>query len=97
LIVASTKPLNVDPAVMEKRIESAPEVKANLEEVGLGSAAAILATYLSSGKHLDDYIGDAPPVTDDHPTLEFFLPFAGPLPYAYKIENPQPDAELFGA
>jgi spermidine synthase len=96
LIVASTKPLNVDPAVMRKRLDSAPEVKANLDEVGLGSAEALLASYLSSGKHLDDYVGSAPAVTDDHPTLEFFLPYAGPLPYAYKIENPNPDPELFG-
>jgi spermidine synthase len=50
---------------------SDPEVTAALQEVGIASPAALLATWVSDRTGLAAYAGDAPAVTDDDPQIEY--------------------------
>lgn len=75
IILASDKPITIDFQRMQKRIDASPQIAESLKGVGLDDAMAIAATYLVSGKELEDYLSDALPITDDHPRLEFFMPF----------------------
>ena len=47
------------------------EVAATLREVGIASAAALLATWVTDRPGLERYADGAPPVTDDHPRIEY--------------------------
>jgi spermidine synthase len=69
LLVGSARPLELDGARVERRWAQ-PEVAAALAEVGIESAAALLATWLTDRAGLERYAGDAPPVTDDRPRIE---------------------------
>jgi spermidine synthase len=48
-----------------------PGVSAALREVGVDSPAALLATFVCDRSGLERYSGDAPPVTDDRPRIEY--------------------------
>ena len=48
----------------------AAQVAAALAEVGVESAAALLATWVTDRAGLERYAGDARPVTDDRPRIE---------------------------
>jgi spermidine synthase len=69
LLVGSASPLELDGARVEKRWAQ-PAVQAALAEVGIESAAALLATWLTDWGGLERYAGDARPVTDDRPRIE---------------------------
>jgi spermidine synthase len=69
LLVGSLSPLELDGARVEKRWAQR-EVQAALAEVGIESAAALLATWLTDRAGLERYAGDARPVTDDRPRIE---------------------------
>jgi spermidine synthase len=69
LLVGAASPLELQGTRIEKRWAQ-PEVKAALAEVGVESAAALLATWLTDRAGLDRYAGDAHPVTDDRPRIE---------------------------
>jgi len=60
-------PLDVGRVV--RRFER-PGVAAALREVGVDSAAAVLATWVTDRNGLMAFVGDAPPVTDDRPRIE---------------------------
>ena len=42
-----------------------------MREVGIGSPAALLATWVTDRTGLAYYAADAPPVTDDRPRIEY--------------------------
>jgi predicted membrane-bound spermidine synthase len=69
LLVGSVSPQELDGPRIERRW-ARPEVQAALAEVGIESAAALLATWLTDRAGLERYAGDAPPVTDDRPRIE---------------------------
>ncbi len=69
LLVGSLSPLELEGARVEKRWAQ-PEVKAALAEVGVESAAALLATWLTDRTGLERYAGNSRPVTDDRPRIE---------------------------
>ena len=48
-----------------------PAVTAALAEVGVPDVASVLATYVTDRDGLVAYAGDAPPVTDDRPHIEY--------------------------
>jgi spermidine synthase len=48
-----------------------PEVAAALREVGVAAPAALLATWVTGRAGLERYAGDAVPVTDDRPRIEY--------------------------
>lgn len=56
--------------VVSKRFHS-PGTATALEEVGAQTPADVLATYLTDRAGLEAYAGDALPVTDDRPRIEY--------------------------
>lgn len=70
LLVGSLQPLRLDVTTIRQRFEQ-PEVAAALGEVGVDSVEALLATWVTDRAGLERYAGDALPVTDDHPRIEY--------------------------
>lgn len=69
LLVGSMQPMPVDARRISERFER-PGVAAALREVGVESAAALVATWVTDRDGLVAFAGDAPPVTDDRPRIE---------------------------
>jgi spermidine synthase len=69
LLVGSMTPMPLDVARVTRRFER-PGVSAALREVGVDSAAAALATWVTDRDGLLAFVGDASPVTDDRPRIE---------------------------
>jgi len=69
LLVGSLQPLALDGARIAARF-AAPDVTAALAEVGVESPEALLATWIADRTGLEQYVGDARPVTDDRPLIE---------------------------
>ncbi len=69
LLVGSMQPMQLDVARVTDRF-GRPGVAAALGEVGIDSAAALLATWVTDRDGLLEFVGDAPPVTDDRPRIE---------------------------
>jgi spermidine synthase len=69
MLVGSTAPLDLDVARMVQRLGQ-PEVAESLREVGIGSLASLLATWVTDSEGLKHYAGNALPVTDDRPRIE---------------------------
>ena len=70
LLVGSKEPIELDAERIAARYNQ-PEVAATLREVGIGSPAALLATWITDRQGLERYAGDVPAVTDDHPRIEY--------------------------
>ncbi len=70
LLIGSLEPQELDVARIRQRFEQ-PEVAAALAEVGVDSAAALLATWVTGREGLERFAGDAPAVTDDRPRIEY--------------------------
>ncbi|MBD9513687.1 fused MFS/spermidine synthase [Pseudomonas sp. PDM22] len=70
LLVGSLQPLHLDVTTIRQRFEQ-PPVAAALGEVGVDSVEALLATWVTDRAGLERYAGDALPVTDDHPRIEY--------------------------
>lgn len=70
LLLGSTQPLELDYARIDERMQ-APAVGRALAEVGVMSAADLLATYITDRAGLESYAGAALPVTDDRPRIEY--------------------------
>jgi spermidine synthase len=70
LLVGSQMPIELDAARIRRRFAQ-PEVKAALAEAGVGSAAALVATWVTDRSGLERYAGDAPATTDDRPRIEY--------------------------
>ena len=70
LLVGSSDPIELDAARIGARFNQ-PEVAATLREVGVASAAALLATWVTGRAGLERYAGDALAVTDDRPRIEY--------------------------
>jgi spermidine synthase len=69
LLVGSMSPVPLDVARVMQRFER-PGVATALREVGIGSAAALLATWVTDRAGLLAFVSDAPPVSDDQPRIE---------------------------
>jgi spermidine synthase len=63
-------PIELDAARIRRRFAQ-PEVAAALAEAGVGSAAALVATWVTDRAGLERFAGDAPAVTDDRPRIEY--------------------------
>lgn len=70
LLVGSNDPIELDATRIERRFNQ-PSVAGALGEVGIGSPAALLATWVTDRAGLERYAGSTPPVTDDHPSIEY--------------------------
>ena len=70
LLIGSMEPVDLDvPRIIEAFNES--ELASALREVGIASPEALLATWVTDRAGLEAYAGDALPVTDDQPRIEY--------------------------
>jgi spermidine synthase len=69
LLIGSVEEIELDAARIAERF-ARPSVWAALDEVGIASPAALLATYVTDRAGLERYAGDAPTTTDDRPRIE---------------------------
>ncbi|WP_321833679.1 fused MFS/spermidine synthase [Pseudomonas kulmbachensis] len=70
LLVGSLQPIELDATRISARFEQ-PGVRNALQDVGVASAAALLATWVTDREGLERFAADAPPVTDDQPRIEY--------------------------
>lgn len=70
LLIGSLQPLLLDAPRISQRF-ARPEVAAALAEVGIDNPAALLATWVTDRDGLLCFAGDALPVTDDWPRIEY--------------------------
>lgn len=70
LLVGSMEPIALDAAKISERFQQ-DSVRSTLQDVGIGSANALLATWVTDRTGLERFAADAPPVTDDQPRIEY--------------------------
>jgi len=70
LLVGSLEPVELDVPRIVDRFNQ-PDVASALREVGISSPEALMATWVTNRAGLDAYAGEAPPVTDDRPRIEY--------------------------
>jgi spermidine synthase len=70
LLVGSLDPIELDAARIRQRFEQ-PSVRSALAAVGIDSAATLLATWVTDRQGLERFAGNALPVTDDQPRIEY--------------------------
>ncbi|VVM63798.1 Polyamine aminopropyltransferase [Pseudomonas fluorescens] len=70
LLVGSMEPIELDAAKINGRFQQ-DSVRSTLQDVGIGSAAALLATWVTDRAGLERFAADALPVTDDRPRIEY--------------------------
>lgn len=70
MLIGSMEPLPLDFSVLSERFRT-PGVATALAGVGVRTPADLLATYVTDRAGLEAYVGDAPPVTDDRPRIEY--------------------------
>ncbi len=70
LLVGSMEPMELDAARIRQRFEQ-PPVSSALAEVGIDSAATLLATWVTDRNGLERFAGQALAVTDDQPRIEY--------------------------
>lgn len=70
LLVGSLQPLELDAARIQARYAQ-PDTAAALTAVGVLSAGALLATWVTDREGLARFVDGAQPVTDDRPAIEY--------------------------
>ncbi|KQZ81720.1 fused MFS/spermidine synthase [Pseudomonas sp. Root562] len=70
LLVGSMEPMELDATKINQRFQQ-DSVRSTLQDVGIGSAAALLATWVTDRAGLERFAANAPPVTDDQPRIEY--------------------------
>ncbi|MDT4844945.1 hypothetical protein FQZ97_789170 [compost metagenome] len=70
LLLGSLQPIELDVERISTRFAQ-PEVRGALQEVGIASPAALLATWVTERNGLERFAGDALAVTDDRPRIEY--------------------------
>jgi predicted membrane-bound spermidine synthase len=70
LLIGSMQPLELDVPRIVARFNQAG-VSTALIEVGISTPAALLATWVTGRKGLEQYANGAPPVTDNRPGIEY--------------------------
>jgi len=94
LLVGSTSPIPLDATRIAERFRQ-PSVAAALEEVGVASPEALVATWITDRGGLERYAGAARPVTDDWPSIEYGTwvrrdEFARVFPEVLALRTPAP-------
>ncbi|MFC3637879.1 fused MFS/spermidine synthase [Camelimonas fluminis] len=94
LLVGSMTPVELDAGRIARRMAD-PQVATTLAEVGVGSPAALLATWVTDRNGLAAWAGNAAAVTDDHPRIEYgtwLRPgvFQQTLPSLLQTQTPPP-------
>jgi len=69
-VLGSQRPLEIDAATWSERVET-PSMKAELARLGVYGVADLIATWMQHDAALRAAVADVPPITDDHPTLQY--------------------------
>ena len=70
LLMGSVTPMDLSvPRIIERFNQ--PGVAAALQDVGIDSPEALMGTWVTDRGGLERYAGEAPPVTDDQPRIEY--------------------------
>ena len=72
ILVASDRPLTVDWTRWQQEWGQ-PSVARSLTDAGFTSPYGLLGTYVAGTQALRRYVQGYPPMTDDHPRVEYFL------------------------
>ena len=88
MLIGSMEPLPLDFSRISERFRT-PSIAAALREVGLHTPADLLATYVTDRAGLVAYAGEALPVTDDRPRIEYAVGWA-PGARPHPPEAPEP-------
>ncbi|HLY37027.1 MAG TPA: spermidine synthase, partial [Candidatus Binatia bacterium] len=70
LLLGSLQPIELDVPRIAARFAQ-PSVASALGAAGIGSPAALLATWVTDRAGLEAYVAGAPPITDDRPRIEY--------------------------
>ena len=70
MVIGSMRPMKMDAQQIRERL-ALPAVHKALAEVGIGNPAALLATYMMDREGLKQFAGEAEPVTDNRPRIEY--------------------------
>jgi spermidine synthase len=70
LLIGSLDPITLDVGRITERFNRSDVAEA-MGEVGIPSAEALIATWVTGREGLERYAGDALPVTDDRPRIEY--------------------------
>jgi spermidine synthase len=70
LLIGSIQPIELNIPRVTARF-SQPATRAALQEVGIASPAALIATWVTGREGLEAYAGNVSPVTDDRPSIEY--------------------------
>lgn len=70
LLVGSMEPIELDVIKIRQRFQQ-DSVRVTLQDVGIGSPAALLSTWVTDRAGLERFAADAPAVTDDQPHIEY--------------------------
>ncbi|MGY2306469.1 spermidine synthase, partial [Pseudomonas gingeri] len=70
LLVGSLQPIELDATRIAERFDR-PSVRSALQDVGISSASALLATWVTDRSGLERFAGEVAAVTDDRPSIEY--------------------------
>ena len=71
LIGANAPRAEIDPAAVDAALSNAPALRADLEQVDLGSVRELVGTFIGSARTLAEATRETPVVTDDRPLQEY--------------------------
>ena len=71
VLIGSGDPLRLDPQRL-KTAYADPRTRASLERAFFETPASLLSTFLLDRAKIEEWAGDAPVITDEHPLMEFF-------------------------
>jgi spermidine synthase len=71
LIGANDSRIEIDPARLAAVLERSPGVRADLQQLDLGSVREIVGAFVGSAQKLAEATRDSPPVSDDRPLQEY--------------------------
>jgi len=71
LLGASDERIEIDPDTVSAALAKAPDVRADLERINLGTLREIVGTFVGSPRTLANATRDVAPVTDDRPMQEY--------------------------
>jgi spermidine synthase len=89
ILLGSDRPLTLSPQRWERELASV-RTRESLERIGFDRLGSLLATQWLSREQLVEFVGAAPIVTDDRPSIEHFARFGRrpPLPSTAELRSP---------
>lgn len=72
-LLGSSQPIEINEAAMEAKLEASPKALADLNEWQPTDIKSLVGLYYGDKGALEKFVGNAMPVTDDHPRTEYFL------------------------